>query len=460
MHTKNFTSMAVVVAIITALFSTASRSGAADGNAPAAQQLLVGWAETDITPPKPVALIGQLYKRISTGVRDPLTTTVLALETRSDGGDKEQAIMVSCDLLFIQATVQQRLQEMVKTQLPDFDSHKLFLNATHTHTGPGLIDTTFKGLYDVNDDANVMKASEYADFFLGRVSKAVVNAWQNRKPGGLSWALGYAAVGFNRRVHYLDGSTVMYGDTNSENFSSIEGYTDHAVKLLFFWDPELKLTGMVINVTCPSQETEHLSEISADFWHDARTELRRQYGKGIFIFPQTGAAGDQSPHLVYRKQAEQVMDLRRGLSRRAEMARRIVNAVDEVLPISKGDIRNRLLLRHTVALIDLPVREPPAEPFYETDSVRPMELHVLRIGDAAIATNPFELYLDYGTRIEARSHAVLTLCVENCCANSGYLPTEAAVRGGGYSAENFIVGPEGGRMLVEETLKRINLLFP
>jgi hypothetical protein len=55
---------------------------------------------------------------------------------------------------------------------------------------------------------------------------------------------------------------------------------------------------------------------------------------------------------------------------------------------------------------------------------------------------------------------VLTLCVENCCANSGYLPTEAAVRGGGYSAENFIVGPEGGRMLVEETLKRINLLFP
>ena len=98
--------------------------------ADAAQPLLVGWATTDITPPKPVALIGQLHKRISTGVRDPLTATVLSLETR--GSAPEQAILVSCDVLFIQRQIQQRLQERIRTQLPDFDSRKLFLNATHT----------------------------------------------------------------------------------------------------------------------------------------------------------------------------------------------------------------------------------------------------------------------------------------------------------------------------------------
>lgn len=29
----------------------------------------------------------------------------------------------------------------------------------------------------------------------------------------------------------------------------------------------------------------------------------------------------------------------------------------------------------------------------------PVEMHVLRLGDVAIATNPFELYTDYGMQI-------------------------------------------------------------
>ena len=430
------------------------------GPAAAEQPLWVGWATTDITPPKPVALVGQFQKRISTGVRDPLTATVLALETRGSGGEKEQAILVSCDLLNIEHAIQQRLQEKTGAQLPDFDARKIFLNATHTHTGPGLSDRAFKGRYDVSGDAGVMQASEYADFFLDRATKAVVDAWQNRKPGGMSWALGYAAVGFNRRAHFFNGSTVMYGKTAAANFSNIEGYQDPAVDMLFLWGPEANLTGVVINLACTSQETENLKEVSADFWHDVRVELRRRLGADLFVLPQCSPAGDQSPHLIYRKQAEQVMDARRGLSRRQEIARRIANAVDDVLPAAKADVKTRLVFRHTVASADLPEQQPPVAPFYETDSVHPIEFHVLRLGDVALATNPFELYLDYGIRIEARSRAVLTMLVQLSCASNGYLPTERAVKGGGYSADKFIVGPEGGQVLVEETVKRINELWP
>jgi hypothetical protein len=448
--------------LLTVLLLAASEAAFAEapaGPAAAEQPLWVGWATTDITPPMPVALVGQLQKRISTGVRDPLTATVLALETRGDGG-KEQAIMVSCDLLGIEHAVQQRLQEKVGALTADIDARKIFLNATHTHTGPGLSDRTFKGRYDVSGDAGVMQASEYAGFFLDRVSKAVVEAWQNRKPGGMSWALGYAVVGFNRRAHFFNGSTVMYGKTVATNFSNIEGYQDPAVDMLFLWGPEANLTGIVINLACTSQETEHLKEVSADFWHDVREELHRRLGADLFVLPQCSPAGDQSPHLIYRKQAEQVMDARRGLSRRQEIARRIANAVDDVLPVAKADIKTRLVFRHTVASADLPEQQPPVAPFYETDSVRPIEFHVLRLGDVAIATSPFELYLDYGIRIEARSRAVLTMLVQLSCGSSGYLPTERAVKGGGYSADKFIVGPEGGQVLVEEAVKRINGLWP
>jgi hypothetical protein len=84
---------------------------------------------------------------------------------------------------------------------------------------------------------------------------------------------------------------------------------------------------------------------------------------------------------------------------------------------------------------------------------------VIRLGDIALATNPFELYLDYGIRIKARSKAVLTFVVQLSCQESGYLPTEKAIRGGGYSADKFIVGPQGGRVLVDETVKRINAMW-
>ena len=57
------------------------------------EQLFVGWAVADITPEKPVALVGQLHKRISEAVQDPLNATVLAIETRGRDGRREQAIM-------------------------------------------------------------------------------------------------------------------------------------------------------------------------------------------------------------------------------------------------------------------------------------------------------------------------------------------------------------------------------
>lgn len=85
---------------------------------------------------------------------------------------------------------------------------------------------------------------------------------------------------------------------------------------------------------------------------------------------------------------------------------------------------------------------------------------MIRLDDAAIATNPFELYLDYGIRIQARSRAVLTFLVQLSCQHSGYLPTERGVQGGGYSADKYIVGPEGGQLLVNETVKRINEMWP
>ncbi len=103
------------------------------------------------------------------------------------------------------------------------------------------------------------------------------------------------------------------------------------------------------------------------------------------------------------------------------------------------------------------------KPMYEA------ELHVLRLGNVAICTNPFELFTDYGIRIKARSRAVQTFVVQLAGPGS-YLPTEKAVGGGryvpgaksNYSAivESNLVGPEGGQLLVDRTVAAINSLWP
>ena len=71
-----------------------------------------------------------------------------------------------------------------------------------------------------------------------------------------------------------------------------------------------------------------------------------------------------------------------------------------------------------------------------------MELHVVRLGDVAIATNDFELYTDYGVAMQARSPATQTVVIQ-LAGGGTYLPTERAVRGGGYGAipQSNRVGP-------------------
>ena len=454
-----------------------------------AAELLIGGATTSITPEGPVAVSGQFPTRIAQTVENPVTATALALETREQDKVIDQAIMVSCDLVAIRGTIQEQLRERVKPRLAGFDVKKLLLNATHTHTGP----VTEEGTYVIPKEG-VMQPAEYVEFLLERLGNVVVQAWDGRKPGGVSWALGHAVVGHNRRAVYADGTAQMYGDTATPRFRNIEGYEDHGVEMLFFWDKEQKLTAVAINIACPSQEVESRSTVNADFWHDVREELHKRYGEDLYVLAWTGASGDQSPHLMWRKAAEERMRTLRGLTRTQEIARRIVAAVDDVYPLAKSDIRTDPVLVHRVESLQLPVRKVTEEelaqakarveelsgkpdpstadvrrrlwhqevidryekqddsPFYE------MELHAIRLGDVAIATNPFELFIDFGVQIKAQSKAVQTFVIQLACASGIYVPTEKAVRGGGYSAiiESNLVGPEGGQVLVERTVEAIN----
>jgi len=178
-------------------------------------ELWVGSATVDITPDKPVALQGQFHLRICKGVDNPLRAVAVALETRQADRVEDQAIFISCDLTGITEELQQKLRDRLRQELADFDGRKLVLTATHTHTAPVLNSSW----YEIPKQG-VMQPAEYLDFLVDRLVQLASQAWKGRKPGGVSWGLGYAVVGHNRRAVYADGSAIMYGPVPTGQRSS------------------------------------------------------------------------------------------------------------------------------------------------------------------------------------------------------------------------------------------------
>lgn len=456
-----------------------------------AAQLHVGASTIDITPDQPVGLDGQRTVRVSQKPKTQIFATALALESRDGDKPGDQAILVSFDLVAIRQGILAKVREKLGNRLMGFDLKKLVLSATHTHTAPVTVD----GKYAL-PETGIMQPGVYADWMAAKAADGIAQAWEKRQPGKVAWGQAQAVIAQNRRPFYADGTAVMYGKTDSPNFRGIEGYEDHNLEVLYFWDAAENLIATAVNVPCPSQEVGGGTAIHADFWDPVRARLREKHGKDLHILAWTGAAGDFTSRLAYGSAADERMrKLRGGISRLDEMARRIVNAWEEALEGAKNDIRTEVPLQHRVEDIDLPYRKvtilekaaamteaakfknDPAQQWnhgwnqrvvdrYEaqqagTQKPYVMELHTLRLGDIAIATNEFELYTDYGVQMKARSPAIQTFVIQLAGPGS-YLPSERAMKHGGYGAviQSSQIGPDGGQVLVERTVEALKALWP
>ena len=477
-----------------------------------AADLYVGGAICDITPDQPILLSGQFNPRVSNGVQYPIQANIVALESREGDKRLDSAVIISFDLVYPHPNLQKPLVAEIVKAVPDFDASKLIVCGTHTHASAVMVDEQFPP-----QNKGEMKPSDYNSWAAKKVAQSVKQAWESRKKGKFSFGMDYAVVGLNRRAVYEDGSAVMYGPTNTPRFRAVEGMEDHDVNSLFFWDESDKLIAAIINVSCPSQEVENLSVISSDYWGPTRIALRQKHGEDVAILAMCGAAGDQSPHLRYMQQAVRRMDGLRKLDRLQELARRIVNAVESTYEVVQNDKQASPTLKHETKILTLPRRIPTEAEYnnckseYEKRKGNPNDgqarwnkrivdmyeslkdnpnptydtsINVLRIGDCVICTNQFELYTDFAIQMKARSKATQTIVVQLAAgagkpsetektddgkpfpwtflAKSGtYLPSERAVKGGGYGAviQSNTVGPEGGQIIVEETLKMIDGMF-
>jgi hypothetical protein len=477
---------------------------------------LIGWGEADITPDgRTVALAGQYYLRIAKGIHSRIKTVALALQK----GD-QQAVMVELDVVNIGST-QELVRPLIHAAIPEIREESIFLNAIHTHSAPGTVKGTINSQWEKAPEGT-LTPDEFLDFLCPRIVDAVRQAWEGRRPGGIAPAFGTARIGHCRRAVFSDGVAEMYGDTTRRDFIGMEAGEDSGVEMLFTFDLDQKPTGMIVNVACPSQVMEATYKISSDYMGAARELLKGEFGPDFHTLCQISAAGCQSPRDLTRNfktepdfwhedgvpvHANRVLkavqeafpqtarridydpvfkhecapctlpmrrvSYQQYVAAKKELARLLAiqdeqSAFDdfarvthehEQIPGRPGPYDDKLM--HFVLIKN----EQAVVKRYETQDARPTytyPMQTLRIGDCAMVNCPWELYLVFGQIIKARTKAHQTFIVQLSGGTAaGYLPSPEAERFAGYGGMiiNGTVGADGGYLLADTAVERLNALF-
>ncbi len=491
--------------------------------------LQFGWAEVDITPKSKIALAGEFFERVTNEVETPITVTALAIKN-----DTEQAVICSVDIVAIGSYLMEKVRDKISSV--EIDKNKIIISAIHSHNSytlprfnPKSQIKQFTGLdilvkYKPDDCEYVpeVTSDEAIDPNIAiedvsaKIALAIDTAWNNLAEGGYKATFGRVPVGMSRRVCYSDDTAKMWGDVDKATFTELEAGNDNGMEMLFIYNKEDKLTGIVSNICCPAQVMEQRSVISSDYWGKVKILMREKYGKDFMILGLGGPAGDLCPRDLIRwvepetpikdpnvirenpkkRNADPSMFDVKGTWR---IGKRIVNEMELILDETKEEpIVKDSIFKHKAVNLRLPLRKVTeadridaykaiSEFFkgkkkidymdtadlyvyagilnrYEeqkTSNIVEVEMNVLRLGNVAFATNPFELFLDYGNQIRARSYAEQTFLLQLTNGAFGYLPTATAERHGHYSAyvSSGRVGHEGGDLLVRETLENIKEFF-
>jgi neutral ceramidase len=427
----------------------------------------IGSASIEITPDRPLHLLGQMHARIAQRTRDPLKVSAVVL-----GEGAQRLVLASVDICLMPDALVRAAQEAAaaRTGIP---ARAILYAATHTHVAPCTVP---------------LVKTQWADpDWLARLHTAmvevVVNAVAKTEDCLLYRAEGWVAeMGYNRRGLHDGGKADMYWGSWRPNHEGIEGPRDGAVPVIAAKraDGTVKalITGFASHPNCVEGE----SFYSADLPGAIRDFLRPHLGPAEIIY-LTGAAGNTAPSVMVNNPSNQqpwrgevglqrcgtylgseILKLVTGMLQ--PMAEQSVALAQRDLQVAlkpwPADLKPETFPAggfrdyFTEAMVDWPRR-------LQEESPVPVRLNVVRLGDAALCTNPAEFYVEHGLSIKQGSPAAMTMVAELMDGYCGYVPTRAAFARGGYStwpAMSSKLAHDAGDQFVSQTQAMLAELFP
>ena len=447
--------------------------------------LSAGVGRAVITPPVGIAMVGFAGRPPADGVHDELLATALVLAERGPGGDAEadsRVALVTLDLLWVPAEATAAIKGQVE-QATGIPPARVFLACSHTHYGP-VVSPPREG-----DDTAIALAYQAA--LPHYVGGAVAIADAARRPVTLAAGRGGVRIGINRRERRPDARIVLgqnpQGPIDPEvqvwRLDAADGTPVEPGAPPGWLQRGPAPVAVLVNYAChPVSLGSQTRRLSADFPGVARAVVERLVG-GTALYVQ-GACGNINPGLMgpdwehprllghaLGAEAAKVALLAQPIAGTPLLVARETVAFPGLLPASVEAGRERIaqleadreklaaqagnagarwwnargLERARQALAALERGEPL---LVEGD------LSVLRLGEAALACNPSELFCEFGLAIKAAAPFPWTAVAGYTDGSTGYFPTRASYPEGGYEVERACrVAPEAGELLQETTMR-------
>ncbi len=434
------------------------------------RKLLAGAAIIDITPKKPMFLHGYPHvERISAGTNDPLYASALII----DNGE-HQIGFCAVDVIFISKEITKGVRERVENSIA-ITAENLMISASHTHSGPVTVADAFHDPIVPDPDP------EYIMYLIRKITEVIIQAFKNKRRSKIA-------------ITTAD-STGIGGNRHSKT-----GVTDPEVPIIVLkdFDTDQIFALSIIHCMHPTVLHEDSKLFSADFPGYTRSFIREKLGKDVVLLYQTGPSGNQSPrHFIDSNTFSEAKRL--GYMLGEKITASVLNLIEsdyrdwheqriqkafiglprkKFMPLKdakkKADfLKNkldRMRLRgeqaaeirtvecdwfgaeENMKLIAM-IGNGELEKVYQ--SVLPIEINCVTLGDINFAFIPGELFVEFSLKIKKILPGKVYVSTFTNGVLAGYIVTKEAEKKGGYEASNSIFSAEGGELIVQTIHKML-----
>ena len=422
-----------------------------------------GGHTVNITPPRPMQDYGGGVKR-----RDEEDSDILCHAVGITDGDDTGAIVSLAVTAIDRATVL-AIRELceLRTGIP---AENVYVASNHNQNAPHAA-----GLFLHGTPPDPL----YVDFLITQTVQSITEAKRKLRPAryvaGNARAPGFE---FNRRLKRPDGTVVLICRPNADPSFPPAGPVDKEVGYVFFEDENRD------PISCVFSYTIHNIAGGPDTFHRGLggrigDVLRRRLGvTDLATSFLAGACGNIQPNENIGQKSfapQTAWHIGEGV------ADSILESHRENSP---QEIRD---LRFASEVLEIPDRSLEESEFcedncrgtdsaylkYARDRYGPemialqdrgptsclVEIGAISMGDVAIATNPAELFVEYGLEIKQKSPFEVTMISELTNGYCGYVPTEEAFAMKGYETHRTVftsrLAKNGGQIIADKSVEML-----